>query len=100
MILNYCILSGINEEIEEMGEEFQFMYLASEIVDCTFNFFEIERKISKVGKPPFELKDMVKLIFYGHINKITSSVSLARNAKYNFLYSFISHGCEPSDRTI
>ena len=100
MILNYYILSGINEEIDEMEEEFQLMYLASEIVDCAFNFFEIERKISKVGKPPFDLKDMIKLIFYGHINKITSSVELAWNAKYNFLYSFISHGCEPSDRTI
>ncbi|ADC47616.1 transposase [Methanobrevibacter ruminantium M1] len=100
MILNHYILSGINEKIGEMEEEFQLMLLASEIVDCCFNFFEIERKTSKVGRPHFEIKNMIKLIFYGYINKITSSVVLAHNAKYNFLYSFISHGCEPSDRTI
>ena len=39
-----------------MGEEFQIMYLASTIVGGAFNFFKIERKISKVGKPPFDLK--------------------------------------------
>lgn len=100
MIWDYYILSRIHEEIDEMEEEFQLMYFASEIVECTFDFFEIERKTVKVGKPPFDLKDMIKLIFYGHINKITSSVTLAHNAKYNFLYGFISHGCQPSDRTI
>jgi hypothetical protein len=83
-----------------MEDEFQLMYLASTIVDGTFNFFKIERKISNVGKPPFNLKDMIKLIFYGYINKITSTVELAYNAKYNHLYNLISHAIEPSDRTI
>ena len=46
------------------------------------------------------LKDMIKLIFYGYINKITSTVELAYNAKYNHLYNLISHAIEPSDRTI
>ena len=39
-----------------MGEEFQLLYLASEIVDGIFKFFKIERKTSNVGKPPFDLK--------------------------------------------
>ena len=47
-----------------------------------------------------DLKDMIKLIFYGYINKITSTVELAYNAKYNHLYNLISHAIEPSDRTI
>lgn len=42
----------------------------------------------------------MKLIFYGYINKITSTVELAYNAKYNYLYNLISHSIEPSDRTI
>ena len=83
-----------------MEEEFQFMYLASEIVEGTFKFFKIERITSGPGKPPFNFKDMIKLIFYGYINKITSSVTLAYNAKYNHLHNLISHGIEPSDRTI
>ena len=65
MILNNYILNDLSWEINEMEEEFQLMYLASSIVDGAFNFFKIERKVSNVGKPPFDLKDMIKLIFYG-----------------------------------
>ena len=43
---------------------------------------------------------MIKLIFYEYINKITSTVELAYNAKYNHLYNLISHSIEPTDRTI
>lgn len=100
MILNSLILSDKSREIDEMDEEFQLMYLASIIVDSAFNFFKIERITSGKGKPPFELKDMIKLIFYGYINKITSSVVLAYNAKFNYLYNLISHAIEPKDRTI
>ena len=97
MILNSLILSDKSREIDEMDEEFQLMYLASIIVDSAFNFFKIEQITSDKGKPPFELKDMIKLIFYGYINKITSSVVLAHNAKFNYLYNLISHAIEPKD---
>ena len=100
MILDSKILRNFDMEIEKMEEEFQLMYFASIIVDGAFNFFKIERKVSNIGKPPFDLKDMIKLIFYGYINKITSTVVLSYNAKYNVLYNIISHGLEPSDRTI
>ena len=100
MILDSKILRNFDMEIEKMEEEFQLMYFASIIVDGAFNFFKIERKVSNVGKPPFDLKDMIKLIFYGYINKITSTVVLSYNAKYNVLYNIISHGLEPSNRTI
>ena len=63
MILNCNILIDFSREIEEMEEEFQLMYLASEIIDGTFKYFKIERKITNVEKPPFDLKDMIKLIF-------------------------------------
>lgn len=100
MITEHHILSNFNQEINEMEEEFRLMYFASEIVEGTFNFFKIRRISSKVGKPPFNLKDMIKLIFYGHINKITSSMQVAYQAKYNHLYRLISNSAEPSDRTI
>ena len=83
-----------------MGEEFQFMYLASSIVDGIFNFFKIGQNVSNIGKPHFDLMDMIKLIFYEYINKITSTVKLAYDAKYNHLYNLILHGIKPSDRTI
>ena len=45
-----------------MEEEYQLMYLASEIVEGTFKYFKIEQKPSNVGNPSFDLKDMIKLI--------------------------------------
>ena len=85
MMLDNQILKDNGMEISRMENEFQLMYFASVIVDGAFNFFKIERKTSNVGKPPFELKNMIKLIFYGYMNKITSTVVLAYNAKYNHL---------------
>ena len=100
MISDCKILIDFSIEIGKMEDEFQLMYFASAIVDGAFDFFKIERKVSNVGRPPFDLKDMIKLIFYGYINKITSTVTLSYNARYNMLYNIISHGLEPSDRTI
>ena len=100
MILNSKILRDFNMEISKMEDEIQLMCFTSTIVDGTFNFFKIEQKVSNVGKPPFDPKDMIKLIFYGYINKITSTVALSYNARYNMLYNIISNGLEPSDRTI
>lgn len=81
MLLNGMILRDFSREIDEMAEEFQLMYLASEIIDGAFNFFKIERDTTGLGKSPYNLKCMIKLIFYEYINKITSSVQLAYNAK-------------------
>ena len=100
MISDCKILRDFSMEIDKMEDEFQLMYFASIIVDGAFDFFKIERKVSNVGRPPFDLKDMIKLIFYGYVNKITSTVTLSYNARYNMLYNIISHGLEPSDRTI
>ena len=100
MLLNSMILRDFSDGIDEMAEEFQLMYLASEIIDGTFNFFKIKRDTSGPGKPPYDFKCMIKLIFYGYINKITSSVQLAYNAKYNILYKIVCNGICPSDRTI
>lgn len=97
MISDCKILRDFSMEIGKMEGEFQLMYFASTIVDGAFDFFKIERKVSNVGKPPFDLKDMIKLIFYGYINKITSTVTLSYNARYNVLYNIISHGLESSD---
>ena len=100
MLLGKMILKDCGKYIGEMDEEIQRMHLASKIIDGTFEFFQIERVKSGPGKPPHDFKSMIKLIFYGYINKITSSIQLARNAKYDILYSAISNCIEPKDRTI
>ena len=56
MILNNYILSDKSREIEEMKDEFQLMYLASTIVDDTFNFFIIERKFPMLENRLLTLK--------------------------------------------
>ena len=100
MISDCKILRDFSMEIGKMEDEFQLMYFASAIFDGTFDFFKIEWKVSNIKRPPFDLKDMMKLIFYEYINKITSTVTLSYNARYNVLYNIISHGLEPSDWTI
>lgn len=55
MVLNNYIFDNELRKLVKWGE-FQIMYLASIIVDRTFNFFKSERKILSVGKPPFDLK--------------------------------------------
>ena len=57
------ILRDFSDEIDEIAEEFQLMYLASEIIDGAFIFFEIKRDSSGPGKPPYDFKCMIKLIF-------------------------------------
>ena len=42
MLLGKMILKDCGKYIEEMEEEFQLMYFASEIIDGTFEFFKIE----------------------------------------------------------
>ena len=64
MLLNSMILRDFSDEIDEMVEEFQLMYLASEIIEGAFNFFEIKHDTSGPGKPPYDFKCMIKLIFF------------------------------------
>lgn len=88
------------EKLKKWRKNFNSCILLQKIIDGTFNFFKIERDTSCPGKPPFNLKDIIKLIFYGYINKITSSIVLAYNAKHNYLYNIISRGIELSDMII
>ena len=90
MISDCKILRDFSMEIGKMEDEFQLMYFASAIFDGTFDFFKIEWKVSNIERPPFDLKDMMKLIFYEYINKITSTVTLSYNARYNVVQYYFT----------
>jgi len=64
---NPTILNLIpNYEFEERWEK---LLLASEIVDATFNYFQIERDLKDKGRRPWNLKNMVKLMFLASVEK-------------------------------
>ena len=75
-------------------------YFASAIVEGTFNYYNIEREVKLVGKQPWDLKNIIKLIHFGEMEKIDSSIILSEKAKLDSLYKKYCGGIEPSDRSI
>ena len=49
------ILRDFSGEIDKLSEEFQFMYLASKIINGSFNFFKIKCSTSNPGKSPYNI---------------------------------------------
>ena len=96
---NYpCILiNDLNYELEVYCER---LLLASAIVDGTFNFFQIKRIFKTAGRNPFDLKNMIKLIYFGSIDKIQSSIEISNKAKFDLVYRSLCGEIEPSDRSI
>ena len=100
--MNYPDYSKLSILLPDWDFEMEFIKLVmgSEIVDATFNYFQIERIAKEGGRNPWDLKNMIKLIFLASIDKIESSVQISKEAKSNILYSFLCGGIEPSDRSI
>lgn len=66
-VKNVSILNLIpNYKFEERWEK---LYLASEIVDATFNYFQIEYILKDKGRNPWDLKNMIKLMFLAAVEK-------------------------------
>ena len=76
------------------------LFLGSAIVDGTFEYFEIERIVKDKGRPPHDLKNMVKLIYLASIEKIESSILIADKARSHFIYQYLCDNFQPSDRSI
>ena len=55
-----------NYEFEERWEK---LLLASEIVDATFNYFQINRILKGKGRCPWDLKNMIKLMYLAAVEK-------------------------------
>jgi transposase len=52
------------------------------------------------GQPPYDPRDLLKLYFYGYMNRIRSSRSLEREARRNLELIWLLKGLEPGYRTI
>ena len=81
-------------------ERWEKLLLASEIVDGTFNYFQIERFLKNKGRDPWDLKNMIKLIYLASVEKIESSTQINSNAKSDIFYKTLCDGIMPSDRSI
>ena len=76
-----------NYEYEERWEK---LLLSSEIVDGTFNYFQIERIENDKGRTPWDLKNMIKLMFLAAVEKNLSSIKISESAKGDiFLSTFL-----------
>ncbi len=84
----------------EFEDHLNKLVIASEIVDGTFRFFDIKRVDKNTGRNPWDLKNMIKLMFLGSIDKIVSSIPLSVESKVNSFYQFLCGGITPSDRSI
>lgn len=81
-------------------ERWEKLLLASEIVDATFNYFQIERDLKDKGRRPWNLKNMVKLMFLASVEKNENSVKISDDAKTDIFYHALCGGIMPSDRSI
>ena len=89
-----------SKEIYEEELLLQKLTFASSIVDATFDYFKIKRILKYKGRPPWDLKNMMKLIHLASVEKIEDSKIIEEKAKRDIYYIALCGGIEPSDRSI
>ena len=62
--------------------------------------FKLNILLKECGRNPWDLKNMIKLIFLASIDKIESSIQISKQAKSNIFYRSLCGGIEPSARNI
>ena len=97
-VKNCSILNLIPNYVFE--ERWEKLLIASEIVDATFNYFQIEPILKKKGRNPWNLKNMIKLIYLSSVEKNENSILISISAKSDIFYRALCNGIMPSDRSI
>ena len=85
---------------DPFDEDFLKVLWGSEIVDGAFVFFEIERILKESGRTPWDLKNMIKLMFLNSMDKEESSREISKSAKNNKWYRMFCDKIEPSSQSI
>ena len=85
---------------ENSRVKFEKLVLASEIMDATFDYFSIERNIKIIGRPPLDLKNMMKLIHLCSVEKIEDSEVIVDKAERDPYYIALCGGVKPKARTV
>jgi transposase len=85
--------------IEKMIPRDHVGYLVESFVDSLdFNSFDI--KYAGAGHPAYHPRIIMKLLVMGVIDKVRSSRRLARNARENVVYIYLSEKLSPDFRTV
>lgn len=85
--------------LEEMIPEDHICFLVESFVD-SLNFNEFDIKYSGAGHPAYHPRIIMKILIMGFLDKIRSSRRLARNARENVVYIYLSEKLSPDFRTI
>lgn len=85
--------------LEEMIPEDHICYLVEELVD-SLNYDSFDIKYSGAGHPTYHPRIILKILVIGFLDKIRSSRRLARNARENVVYIYLSEKLFPDFRTI
>ena len=84
----------------QFNERWEKLLIASEIVDGTFNYFKIERILKNKGRNPWDLKNMIKLMFLASVEKNENSIKISNDAKTDIFYQIFCDKIAPSDSSI
>lgn len=85
--------------IEEMIPEDHVCFLVESFID-SLDFKEFDIKYSGAGHPAYHPRIIMKILVMGVLDRIRSSRRLARNARENVVYIYLSEKLIPDFRTI
>lgn len=85
--------------IEELIPEDHICFLVESIVD-SLDYQTFDIKYSGAGHPAYHPSILLKLLVMGVIDRVRSSRRLARNARENVVYLYLSEKLSPDFRTI
>lgn len=85
--------------IEEMIPEDHICFLVESLID-SLDYTAYDIRYSGVGHPAYHPRVLLKLLIMGVLDKVRSSRRLARKARENVVYMYLSEKLTPDFRTI
>lgn len=87
------------QSIEDMIPEDHICYLVESLV-ASMDFRAFDSKYEGAGHPAYHPRILLKILVMGVIDRIRSSRRLAKNARENVVYLYLSEKLSPDFRTI
>ncbi|BCB96343.1 IS1182 family transposase ISMac20 [Dissulfurispira thermophila] len=85
--------------IEDMIPEDHICFLVESLVE-SLDYREFDMKYAGAGHPAYHPRILLKLLIMGVLDKVRSSCMLARSARENIVYIYLSEKLTPDFRTI